>query len=89
MIVGQPGAEPLEPLPHRCGRGQRFTAAVIATAPADQQVAAGREQRLHQDVAVLVRGVGIAELGVFQGRSTVASGATLNLGSLRVGNSLT
>ncbi|MFN7804166.1 MAG: proprotein convertase P-domain-containing protein, partial [Planctomycetaceae bacterium] len=41
------------------------------------------------NAASAVRGVGIAELGVFQGRSTVASGATLNLGSLRVGNSVT
>jgi subtilisin-like proprotein convertase family protein/subtilisin family serine protease len=41
------------------------------------------------NAASAVRGVGIAELGVFQGRTAVANGATLNLGSLRVGNSLT
>jgi subtilisin-like proprotein convertase family protein/subtilisin family serine protease len=41
------------------------------------------------NAASALRGVGIAELGVFQGRTAVANGATLNLGSLRVGNSLT
>ena len=41
------------------------------------------------NAASAVRGVGIAELGVFQGRTSVANGATLNLGSLRVGNTLT
>ena len=37
------------------------------------------------NAAAAVRGVGIAELGVFEGRAAVTNGTTFDLGSLRVG----
>ena len=55
------GLQPVQPLPHRSGRRQRLPLAIIAAAPAHQQVAAGREQGLQQCIAILVGGLGIAK----------------------------
>ena len=60
--TGQLPLQPGQPLAHRGGRGQRFPLALIAAAPGDQQVVAGREQGLQQHIAILVGGVGITEL---------------------------
>ena len=52
----------LEPLAHR-GRGlEGLAGAFIAAAPTEQQVLPRREQRLQQDIAVLIAAVGIAQL---------------------------
>ena len=59
--TGQLGLQPFEPLAHRGGRRQRLTCALVAAAPADQQVIARREQGLEQHVAILIGGVGIPQ----------------------------
>ena len=60
-LTGQLALEPLKPLAHRGGGRQLLAAAGVPAVPAHQQVVPGREQGLHQHVAVLVGGIGVAE----------------------------
>ena len=50
-----------QPLAHRRGRLAAIAVALVAAAPAHQQVVPRREQAFEQHIAVLVAGVGIAQ----------------------------
>ena len=59
--AGKGSLQPLEPLAHGGCGGHGFAFAPIPAAPAHHQVVPGREQRLHQHIAVLIRRLGIPQ----------------------------